>query len=114
MSYLATRRISDFFCGPIRAELCDEGAVEHPLEPGHHGDPVDGGILCFYFFGWSLWTGCTLPDPHRRTWTRRGRRMANPLQWVESHRHPMIRTHHWRSLRDKFSQVRMCHSLQSM
>lgn len=38
----------------VRARLGDDGSVEH-LEPEEiHGDPVSGGVLCFYHFGWDL------------------------------------------------------------
>lgn len=38
----------------VRARIGDNGEVEHLLEPEYHGDPVAGGILCFYHFGWDL------------------------------------------------------------
>jgi len=38
----------------VRARIGDDGEVEHMLEPEYHGDPVTGGILCFYHFGWDL------------------------------------------------------------
>jgi SAM-dependent methyltransferase len=38
----------------VRARLDGDGNVEHLLEPEYHGDPVAGGILCFYHFGWDL------------------------------------------------------------
>jgi SAM-dependent methyltransferase len=32
-----------------------DGSIEHLLEPEYHGNPVDdGGVLCFYHFGWDL------------------------------------------------------------
>ena len=39
-----------------RAELNLDGSINHILPPEYHGDPVnpDGGILCFYHFGWEL------------------------------------------------------------
>lgn len=37
----------------VRARIDDSG-IEHLLEPEYHGDPVAGGILCFYHFGWDL------------------------------------------------------------
>lgn len=38
----------------VRARVDARGKVEHLLEPEFHGDPVAGGILCFYHFGWDL------------------------------------------------------------
>lgn len=38
----------------VRARIDGAGEVEHLLEPEYHGDPVAGGILCFYHFGWDL------------------------------------------------------------
>ncbi|MBS0250921.1 MAG: class I SAM-dependent methyltransferase [Proteobacteria bacterium] len=39
----------------IRAFVDDLGDIQHLLEPEYHGDPVsEGGVLCFYHFGWSL------------------------------------------------------------
>lgn len=39
----------------VRARLEDDGSITHLLEPEYHGDPVaDGGVLCFYHFGWDL------------------------------------------------------------
>lgn len=40
----------------VRARIDVEGRIEHLLEPEYHGDPVspDGGVLCFYHFGWQL------------------------------------------------------------
>lgn len=40
----------------IRARVGSDGSVEHLLTPEYHGDPVDpqGGILCYYHFGWEL------------------------------------------------------------
>ena len=38
----------------VRARIDAAGEVEHLLEPEYHGDPVAGGILCFYHFGWDL------------------------------------------------------------
>jgi SAM-dependent methyltransferase len=38
----------------VRARLRADGGVEH-LEPEEiHGDPVSGGVLCYYHFGWDL------------------------------------------------------------
>ena len=38
----------------VRARLRDDGSVEHLLPEEIHGDPVSGGVLCFYHFGWDL------------------------------------------------------------
>lgn len=38
----------------VRAKIVSTGGIEHLLEPEYHGDPVLGGILCFYHFGWDL------------------------------------------------------------
>ncbi len=38
----------------VRALVGPDGAVEHLLPPEIHGDPVSGGVLCFYHFGWDL------------------------------------------------------------
>ncbi len=38
----------------VRARRHEDGSIEH-LEPEEiHGDPVSGGVLCFYHFGWDL------------------------------------------------------------
>ena len=38
----------------VRARLRDDGGVEHLEPPEIHGDPVSGGVLCYYHFGWDL------------------------------------------------------------
>lgn len=40
----------------VRAKLDTNGEVEHLLPAEYHGDPVnsEGGILCFYHFGWEI------------------------------------------------------------
>jgi SAM-dependent methyltransferase len=38
----------------VRARLRADGGIEHLCEPEIHGDPVAGGVLCFYHFGWDL------------------------------------------------------------
>lgn len=38
----------------IRARLNALGSVEHLMEPEYHGDPISGGVLCFYHFGWDV------------------------------------------------------------
>ena len=37
----------------VRARLQD-GAVQHLCEPEFHGDPLGGGVLCWYHFGWDI------------------------------------------------------------
>lgn len=37
-----------------RARIGERGEVEHLLEPEFHGDPISGGVLCFYHFGWDV------------------------------------------------------------
>lgn len=39
-----------------RALIQTDGSIKHLLAPEFHGDPIDpeGGVLCFYHFGWSL------------------------------------------------------------
>lgn len=43
----------------VRARLNANGEVEHLLPPEFHGDPVrpEGGILCFYHFGFDILDG---------------------------------------------------------
>lgn len=40
----------------IRARIGNDGAIEHILPAEYHGDPVnpEGGVLCYYHFGWEL------------------------------------------------------------
>ncbi|GAB3362703.1 hypothetical protein GCM10027431_01120 [Lysobacter rhizosphaerae] len=38
----------------VRARLNALGEVEHLLPAEYHGDPISGGVLCFYHFGWDL------------------------------------------------------------
>ncbi|MCX7032504.1 MAG: class I SAM-dependent methyltransferase [Arenimonas sp.] len=38
----------------VRARVLADGSIEHLCEPEIHGDPVAGGVLCFYHFGWDL------------------------------------------------------------
>ena len=40
----------------VRAVITDDGQIEHRLPAEYHGDPVSGGVLCFYHFGWDLLT----------------------------------------------------------
>ncbi len=40
----------------VRASLAPDGSIIHHEPPDYHGDPVNAGegILCYYWFGWSL------------------------------------------------------------
>jgi SAM-dependent methyltransferase len=38
----------------VRARLGADGEIEHLLPAEMHGDPVSGGVLCFYHFGWDI------------------------------------------------------------
>lgn len=39
----------------VRARLNPDGEIEHLMPAEYHGDPLgEGGILCFYHFGWDL------------------------------------------------------------
>ncbi|MCE9631738.1 MAG: class I SAM-dependent methyltransferase [Planctomycetia bacterium] len=40
----------------IRARLTEKGEIEHFMPPEYHGNPVDlqGGALCFRYFGWDV------------------------------------------------------------
>lgn len=38
----------------IRAKLDVAGQIEHLREPEYHGDPISGGVLCYYHFGWDI------------------------------------------------------------
>lgn len=38
----------------VRAELDDSGQIHHIEPPEYHGDPISGGILCYYHFGWDV------------------------------------------------------------
>lgn len=39
----------------VRARMTPTGEIEHIEPPEYHGDPVaEGGILCFYHFGWDI------------------------------------------------------------
>lgn len=54
----------------VRARLDAQGQVEHLLEPEIHGDPVAGGVLCFYHFGWDLLDACRAAGFRRAAWVR--------------------------------------------
>jgi SAM-dependent methyltransferase len=51
---LATFPFTDGAKTLVRARLSADGAVEHLMEPEFHGDPISGGVLCFYHFGWDV------------------------------------------------------------
>jgi len=38
----------------VRARLREDGSIEHLLPPEMHGDPISGGVLCWYHFGWDV------------------------------------------------------------
>jgi len=38
----------------VRARLGEDGTIEHIEPPEYHGDPISGGILCYYHFGWDI------------------------------------------------------------
>lgn len=42
----------------VRARIDARGVVEHLLPAEYHGDPVSGGVLCYYHFGWDLLDAC--------------------------------------------------------
>lgn len=42
----------------VRARLDAQGGIEHLLEPEFHGDPISGGVLCWYHFGWDIIAAC--------------------------------------------------------
>ena len=42
----------------VRARMESDGTVTHLLEPEYHGDPISGGVLCFYHFGWDVLQAC--------------------------------------------------------
>ncbi len=54
----------------VRARLTAEGEVEHLLEPEIHGDPVAGGVLCYYHFGWALLDEARSAGFQRASWVR--------------------------------------------
>lgn len=42
----------------VRAKLDEKGQIQHLLEPEYHGDPISGGVLCWYHFGWDVLEVC--------------------------------------------------------
>lgn len=54
----------------VRARIQSDGRIEH-LEPEEiHGDPVSGGVLCFYHFGWDLLEALREAGFRRAEWVR--------------------------------------------
>ncbi len=54
----------------VRARLRGDGEVEHLLPAEIHGDPVAGGVLCFYHFGWDLLAACRAAGFRDAHWHR--------------------------------------------
>lgn len=54
----------------VRARLRADGSVEHLMEPEIHGDPVAGGVLCYYHFGWDLLDATRAAGFRRASWVR--------------------------------------------
>ena len=54
----------------VRARLRADGSVEHLLPPEIHGDPVSGGVLCYYHFGWDLLGALREAGFRRAEWVR--------------------------------------------
>lgn len=42
----------------VRARRREDGSVLHLLDPEYHGDPISGGVLCWYHFGWDVLGAC--------------------------------------------------------
>jgi SAM-dependent methyltransferase len=53
-SLVATFPFTDLPSTVIRASINSQGQIEHHLPPEYHGDPISGGVLCFYHFGWDV------------------------------------------------------------
>ncbi|MEO6365894.1 MAG: class I SAM-dependent methyltransferase [Luteimonas sp.] len=51
---IATFPFTDHEQTIVRARMQGNGEIEHLLEPEYHGDPISGGVLCFYHFGWDV------------------------------------------------------------
>lgn len=54
----------------VRARLRDDGTIEHHDPPEIHGDPVAGGVLCYYHFGWDLLAACRDAGFREARWLR--------------------------------------------
>ncbi len=53
-SLVATFPFTDGAATIVRARHRQDGSLEHVLEPEYHGDPISGGVLCYYHFGWDV------------------------------------------------------------
>lgn len=51
---LATFPFTDQLCTIMRASVGADDVLTHLLEPEYHDDPISGGTLCFYHFGWDV------------------------------------------------------------
>lgn len=54
----------------VRARHRADGSVEHLDPPEIHGDPVAGGVLCYYHFGWDLLDACRRAGFREARWVR--------------------------------------------
>lgn len=54
----------------VRARLGAGGDVQHLCEPEIHGDPVAGGVLCYYHFGWDLLDAARAAGFRQAHWVR--------------------------------------------
>lgn len=52
----------------VRASLHPDGRIEHHLPAEIHGDPVAGGVLCYYHFGWDLLEALRAAGFRRAEW----------------------------------------------
>lgn len=56
---VATFPFTDTLETRTRAKVTAQGDIVHLLEPEYHGDPISGGVLCFYHFGWDVLDAAT-------------------------------------------------------
>lgn len=54
----------------VRATLHADGRIEHHWPAEIHGDPVAGGVLCYYHFGWDLLDALRAAGFRRAEWLR--------------------------------------------
>jgi SAM-dependent methyltransferase len=54
----------------VRARIGADGRVEHLAPAEIHGDPVSGGVLCYYHFGWDLLDAVREAGFSRAEWVR--------------------------------------------
>ena len=54
----------------VRARQHPDGRIEHIDPPEIHGDPVAGGVLCYYHFGWDLLDAAREAGFSRAEWVR--------------------------------------------